>query len=230
MIKKMMGIIVVCLSLIGCSNHINKVPSDVVQMPYKEWRLGGRYPNYFTADIISSYMITQTDRFNGLRIAIGPNKGESPDRWYFYSSWPDSLYVNADLPKTLYVCWVSFVDQTFYRTKIDVPLTIRQQMVIPYQYREPVTNKEVVRYNNIIILGFAPRGNVTAWIVGAVGTQWIKFAEVSSTNLGKNSENCPNPYNDGQIPEISTEAKEWLKQHGMPAHWQEKPVLNEIMN
>jgi len=222
MLKRLVSIIAIGLLLISCSHNANQTNNDTVKMPYKEWRIGGRYPSYFTADIISIYMITQSNQFRGLRISAGPNNGDNPGQWDIYPNWPDALYVNADLPRRLNICWVSFVDQTFYRTEVEVPLAIRQQMVIPYKYKEPGTGNDALEYNDTIILGFAPGGNVTAWLAGAVREQWIEFAKVRSTNLGQNSPSCPNPYPDGKITEITPEAKAWLKKHGMPAYWQEK--------
>ncbi len=191
-------------------------------MPYKTWRIGGRYPSYFPAKVFNVLMVSQTNQYHRLRIAIRANEGDDPSRWHIYNGNPDALPVNTDLPKKLRVCWVSFVDQTFYLTEIDVPVSAREQMVIASTYIQDSTGEEITRYNNAIILGFAPGGNVRAWLAGIIGQPWLEFANVSSTHLGNNPAECKNPYNDGKIPEISAEAKAWLKQHGMPPYWQEK--------
>lgn len=225
--------------LTGCDNermyeHI-AFPPELPQKPYESWRIGGRYPNRFQAKVFGVTVKTQSNQIRGASIAIGSDHNwherEVLTQWRIPRGWPDAMYAAGDLPEEIYVCWVSFVDQTFYKTKITIPLEIRKQMVIPFiiKYQVPDTNevKEYTRYLDTIIIGFAPGGNVVAWLNGVSRKDGIEFAVGETERLGKNSSECPNPYQYGKIPEIEDDVKEWLKKHGMPKHWQEKPSVYE---
>ena len=103
-----------------------------------------------------------------------------------------------------------------------MPLWARQEMVKPHQYYSYASDKNDIGYNRTIIIGFAPGGSVTRWITGVPQQEAIEFGKGRTERIPQGSDVCPNPYIDGKIPEITDEAKAWLKKHGMPKEWQEK--------
>ena len=210
----------------GCQSPIKSKPIDpnLPKMPYSKWYISGRYPHYFPATVTSTMIRTQSNKYKIIDIdTINNQNYKTPGQWqtgFGFSHLP----VYSDLPEEFFICWVSFADQTFYRTKLVMPLWARQEMVKAHHYYSEAFNKNEIGYNDTIIIGFAPGGSVTGWVTGnpQKDSEAIEFGKGVTERIPQGSDVCPNPYPDGKIPEISDEAKAWLKKHSMPKEWQEK--------
>ena len=193
-------------------------------MPYSKWYISGRHPHYFQATVTSTMIRTQSKKYKIIDIDTIDNQNyETPGQWQT-GFGISHLPVYSDLPEEFFICWASFADQTFYRTKLVMPLWARQEMVKAHHYYSEAFNKNKIGYNDTIIIGFAPGGSVTGWVTGnpQKDSEAIEFGKGVTERIPQGSDVCPNPYPDGKIPEISDEAKAWLKKHGMPKEWQEK--------
>ena len=219
-------IFILCLVplISGCQSPIKSKPIDpnLPKMPYSRWHISGRYPHLFEARVYDVMIKTQSKKYKIINIAAGDNYNyETPGQWQTRFGIT-SLPVYSDLPEEFFICWSSFADQTFYRTKLVMPLWARQEMVKPHQYYSYASDKNDIGYNDTIIIGFAPGGSVTGWVTGVPQQEAIEFGKGVTERIPQGSDVCPNPYIDGKIPEITDEAKAWLKKHGMPKEWQEK--------
>ena len=210
----------------GCQSPIKSKPIDpnLPKMPYSKWYISGRHPHYFPATVTSTMIRTQSNKYKIIDIdTINNQNYKTPGQWqtgFGFSHLP----VYSDLPEEFFICWASFADQTFYRTKLVMPLWARQEMVKAHHYYSEAFNKNEIGYNDTIIIGFAPGGSVTGWVTGnpQKDSEAIEFGKGVTERIPQGSDVCPNPYPDGKIPEITDEAKAWLKKHGMPKEWQEK--------
>ena len=226
MLKLLISTLCLTLLISGCQSPIKSKPIDpnLPKMPYSKWYISGRYPHYFYAKAFSTMIKTQSNKYKIIDIDTINNKNyKTPGQWqtgFGFSHLP----VYSDLPKEFFICWVSFADQTFYRTKLVMPLWARQEMVKAHHYYSEAFNKNEIGYNDTIIIGFAPGGSVTGWVTGnpQKASEAIEFGKGVTERIPQGSDICPNPYIDGKIPEITDEAKAWLKKHGMPKEWQEK--------
>ena len=226
MLKLIISTLCLTLLISGCQSPIKskQIDPNLPQKPYSEWYISGRYPHYFHAKAFSTMIKTQSNKYKIIDIAVGDNQNyETPGQWQTRFGI-SHLPVYSDLPEEFFICWSSFVDQTFYRTKLVMPLWARQEMVKPHQYYSYANDKNDIGYNRTIIIGFAPGGSVTGWVTGnpQKDSEAIEFGKGVTERIPQGSDVCPNPYPDGKIPEISDEAKAWLKKHGMPKEWQEK--------
>ena len=210
----------------GCQSPIKSKPIDpnLPQKPYSRWHISGRYPHYFYAKAFSTMIKTQSNKYKIIDIDTINNKNyKTPGQWqtgFGFSHLP----VYSDLPEEFFICWASFADQTFYRTKLVMPLWARQEMVKAHHYYSEAFNKNKIGYNDTIIIGFAPGGSVTGWVTGnpQKDSEAIEFGKGVTERIPQGSDVCPNEYPNGKITEITDEAKAWLKKHGMPKEWQEK--------
>ena len=224
MLKLLISILCLTLLISGCQSPIKSKPIDpnLPKMPYSKWYISGRHPHYFQATVTSTMIRTQSNKYKIIDIVASDNQNyKTPGQWqtgFGFSHLP----VYSDLPEEFFICWSSFADQTFYRTKLVMPLWARQEMVKAHHYYSEAFNKNEIGYNDTIIIGFAPGGSVTGWITGVPQQEAIEFGKGVTERIPQGSDVCPNPYIDGKIPEITDEAKAWLKKHGMPKEWQEK--------
>ena len=224
MLKLLISILCLTLLISGCQSPIKSKPIDpnLPKMPYSKWYISGRHPHYFQATVTSTMIRTQSNKYKIIDIVVRDNQNyKTPGQWqtgFGFSHLP----VYSDLPEEFFICWASFADQTFYRTKLVMPLWARQEMVKAHHYYSEAFNKNKIGYNDTIIIGFAPGGSVTGWITGVPQQEAIEFGKGVTERIPQGSDVCPNPYIDGKIPEITDEAKAWLKKHGMPKEWQEK--------
>ena len=224
MLKLLISILCLTLLISGCQSPIKSKPIDpnLPKMPYSKWYISGRHPHYFPATVTSTMIRTQSKKYKIIDIATGDNYNyKTPGQWQTRFGI-NHLPVYSDLPEEFFICWASFADQTFYRTKLVMPLWARQEMVKAHHYYSEAFNKNEIGYNDTIIIGFAPGGSVTGWITGVPQQEAIEFGKGVTERIPQGSDVCPNPYIDGKIPEITDEAKAWLKKHGMPKEWQEK--------
>ena len=224
MLKLIISTLCLMLLISGCQSPIKSKPIDpnLPKMPYSKWYISGRHPHYFPATVTSTMIRTQSNKYKIIDIDTIDNKNyKTPGQWqtgFGFSHLP----VYSDLPEEFFICWASFADQTFYRTKLVMPLWARQEMVKAHQYYSYASDKNDIGYNDTIIIGFAPGGSVTGWVTGVPQQDAIEFGKGVTERIPQGSDVCPNPYPDGKIPEITDEAKAWLKKHGMPKEWQEK--------
>ena len=224
MLKLLISTLFLTLLISGCQSPIKFKPIDpnLPKKPYSEWYISGRYPHLFEARVYDVMIKTQSNKYKIIDIVARDNQNyKTPGQWqtgFGFSHLP----VYSDLPEEFFICWVSFADQTFYRTKLVMPLWARQEMVKPHQYYSYASDKNDIGYNRTIIIGFAPGGSVTGWITGVPQQEAIEFGKGGTERIPQGSDVCPNPYPDGKIPEITDEAKAWLKKHGIPKEWQEK--------
>ena len=224
MLKLIISTLCLTLLISGCLSPIKSKPIDpnLPQKPYSRWYISGRYPHLFEARVYDVLIKTQSNKYKIIDIVANDNQNlKTPGQWQTRFGITH-LPVYSDLPEEFFICWSSFVDQTFYRTKLVMPLWARQEMVKPHQYYSYANDKNDIGYNRTIIIGFAPGGSVTGWITGVPQQEAIEFGKGVTERIPQGSDVCPNPYPDGKIPEISDEAKAWLKKHGMPKEWQEK--------
>ena len=224
MLKLLISTLCLTLLISGCQSPIKSKPIDpnLPQKPYSRWYISGRYPHLFEARVYDVLIKTQSNKYKIIDIVANDNQNlKTPGQWQTRFGITH-LPVYSDLPEEFFICWSSFVDQTFYRTKLVMPLWARQEMVKPHQYYSYANDKNDIGYNRTIIIGFAPGGSVTGWITGVPQQEAIEFGKGVTERIPQGSDVCPNPYPDGKIPEISDEAKAWLKKHGMPKEWQEK--------
>lgn len=224
MLKLIISTLCLTLLISGCLSPIKskQIDPNLPQKPYSRWYISGRYPHYFHAKAFSTMIKNQSNKYKIIDIAVGDNQNyETPSQWQTRFGI-SHLPVYSDLPEEFFICWSSFADQTFYRTKLVMPLWARQEMVKPHQYYSYANDKNDIGYNRTIIIGFAPGGSVTGWITGVPQQEAIEFGKGVTERIPQGSDVCPNPYPDGKIPEISDEAKAWLKKHSMPKEWQEK--------
>ena len=212
------------LLISGCQSPFKskKIDPNLPKMPYSKWYISGRHPHYFPAMVTSTMIRTQSNKYKIIDIDTIDNQNyETPGQWqtgFGFSHLP----VYSDLPEEFFICWASFADQTFYRTKLVMPLWARQEMVKPHQYYSYASDKNDIGYNDTIIIGFAPGGSVTGWVTGVPQQDVIEFGKGVTERIPQGSDVCPNEYPNGKITEITDEAKAWLKKHGMPKEWQEK--------
>ena len=226
MLKLLISILCLTLLISGCQSPIKSRPIDpnLPKMPYSKWYISGRYPHLFEARVYDVMIKTQSIKYKIIDIVARDNQNyKTPGQWqtgFGFSHLP----VYSDLPEEFFICWSSFADQTFYRTKLVMPLWARQEMVKAHHYYSEAFNKNEIGYNDTIIIGFAPGGSVTGWVTGnpQKDSEAIEFGKGVTERIPQGSDVCPNPYPDGKIPEITDEAKAWLKKHGMPKEWQEK--------
>ncbi|AJA44847.1 hypothetical protein C7375_1361 [Frischella perrara] len=226
MLKLLISTLCLMLLISGCQSPIKSKPIDpnLPKMPYSKWYISGRHPHYFPATVTSTMIRTQSNKYKIIDIVARDNQNyKTPGQWqtgFGFSHLP----VYSDLPEEFFICWSSFADQTFYRTKLVMPLWARQEMVKAHHYYSEAFNKNKIGYNDTIIIGFAPGGSVTGWVTGnpQKDSEAIEFGKGVTERIPQGSDVCPNPYPDGKIPEITDEAKAWLKKHGMPKEWQEK--------
>ena len=226
MLKLLISILCLTLLISGCQSPIKSRPIDpnLPKMPYSKWYISGRYPHLFEARVYDVMIKTQSNKYKIIDIVARDNQNyKTPGQWqtgFGFSHLP----VYSDLPEEFFICWSSFADQTFYRTKLVMPLWARQEMVKAHHYYSEAFNKNEIGYNDTIIIGFAPGGSVTGWVTGnpQKDSEAIEFGKGVTERIPQGSDVCPNPYPDGKIPEITDEAKAWLKKHGMPKEWQEK--------
>ena len=226
MLKLLISILCLTLLISGCQSPIKSRPIDpnLPKMPYSKWYISGRYPHLFEARVYDVMIKTQSIKYKIIDIVARDNQNyKTPGQWqtgFGFSHLP----VYSDLPEEFFICWSSFADQTFYRTKLVMPLWARQEMVKAHHYYSEAFNKNKIGYNDTIIIGFAPGGSVTGWVTGnpQKDSEAIEFGKGVTERIPQGSDVCPNPYPDGKIPEITDEAKAWLKKHGMPKEWQEK--------
>ncbi|WP_276895971.1 DUF2931 family protein [Frischella perrara] len=224
MLKLLISTLCLMLLISGCQSPIKSKPIDpnLPKMPYSKWYISGRHPHYFPATVTSTMIRTQSNKYKIIDIVARDNQNyKTPGQWqtgFGFSHLP----VYSDLPEEFFICWSSFADQTFYRTKLVMPLWARQEMVKAHQYYSYASDKNDIGYNDTIIIGFAPGGSVTGWVTGVPQQEAIEFGKGVTERIPQGSDVCPNPYIDGKIPEITDEAKAWLKKHGMPKEWQEK--------
>ena len=224
MLKLIISTLCLTLLISGCLSPIKSKPIDpnLPQKPYSRWYISGRYPHLFEARVYDVLIKTQSNKYKIIDIVANDNQNlKTPGQWQTRFGITH-LPVYSDLPEEFFICWSSFADQTFYRTKLVMPLWARQEMVKPHQYYSYANDKNDIGYNRTIIIGFAPGGSVTGWITGVPQQEAIEFGKGVTERIPQGSDVCPNPYPDGKIPEISDEAKAWLKKHGMPKEWQEK--------
>ncbi|MCX8665070.1 DUF2931 family protein [Gilliamella sp. B2887] len=225
MLKHIITVVSLVMLITGChtSRNTNRVDPNLPKKPYDEWRIGGRYPLYFQSTVFSTMVKTQSNKYKIINIAAGGNYSRDPGKWNTRFGIND-LPVYSDLPEEFYICWSSFADQTFYRTKLVVPLWARQEMVTPHHYYSEAYDQNEIGYNDTVIIGFAPGGSVTGWLIGVAhpDAPSIEFGKGITERIPQGSDVCPNPYPNGKITEITPEAKAWLKKHGMPKAWQEK--------
>ena len=224
MLKLIISTLCLTLLISGCLSPIKSKPIDpnLPQKPYSRWYISGRYPHLFEARVYDVLIKTQSNKYKIIDIVANDNQNlKTPGQWQTRFGITH-LPVYSDLPEEFFICWSSFADQTFYRTKLVMPLWARQEMVKPHQYYSYANDKNDIGYNRTIIIGFAPGGSVTGWITGVPQQEAIEFGKGVTERIPQGSDVCPNPYPNGKIPEISDEAKAWLKKHGMPKEWQEK--------
>lgn len=224
MLKLLISTLCLTLLISGCQSPTKSKPIDpnLPKIPYSKWYISGRHPHYFQATVTSTMIRTQSKKYKIIDIATGDNYNyETPDQWQTRFGI-NHLPVYSDLPEEFFICWASFADQTFYRTKLVMPLWARQEMVKPHQYYSYASDKNDIGYNDTIIIGFAPGGSVTGWVTGVPQQDAIEFGKGVTERIPQGSDVCPNEYPNGKITEITDEAKAWLKKHGMPKEWQEK--------
>ena len=224
MLKLLISTLCLTLLISGCQSPIKSKPIDpnLPKKPYSKWYISGRHPHYFPAMVTSTMIRTQSNKYKIIDIDTIDNQNyETPGQWqtgFGFSHLP----VYSDLPEEFFICWASFADQTFYRTKLVMPLWARQEMVKAHQYYSYASDKNDIGYNDTIIIGFAPGGSVTGWITGVPQQEAIEFGKGVTERIPQGSDVCLNEYPNGKITEITDEAKAWLKKHGMPKEWQEK--------
>ena len=224
MLKLIISTLCLTLLISGCLSPIKskQIDPNLPQKPYSRWYISGRYPHLFEARVYDVLIKTQSNKYKIIDIVANDNQNlKTPDQWQTRFGITH-LPVYSDLPEEFFICWSSFADQTFYRTKLVMPLWARQEMVKPHQYYSYASDKNDIGYNRTIIIGFAPGGSVTGWITGVPQQEAIEFGKGVTERIPQGSDVCPNPYPNGKIPEISDEAKAWLKKHSMPKEWQEK--------
>ena len=224
MLKLIISTLCLTLLISGCLSPIKskQIDPNLPQKPYSRWYISGRYPHLFEARVYDVLIKTQSNKYKIIDIVANDNQNlKTPGQWQTRFGITH-LPVYSDLPEEFFICWSSFADQTFYRTKLVMPLWARQEMVKPHQYYSYANDKNDIGYNRTIIIGFAPGGSVTGWITGVPQQEAIEFGKGVTERIPQGSDVCPNPYPDGKIPEISDEAKAWLKKHSMPKEWQEK--------
>ena len=226
MLKLLISTLCLMLLISGCQSPIKSRPIDpnLPKMPYSKWYISGRYPHLFEARVYDVMIKTQSIKYKIIDIVARDNQNyKTPGQWqtgFGFSHLP----VYSDLPEEFFICWSSFADQTFYRTKLVMPLWARQEMVKAHHYYSEAFNKNEIGYNDTIIIGFAPGGSVTGWVTGnpQKDSEAIEFGKGVMERIPQGSDVCLNEYPNGKITEITDEAKAWLKKHGMPKEWQEK--------
>ena len=226
MLKLLISTLFLTLLISGCQSPIKFKPIDpnLPKKPYSEWYISGRYPHLFEARVYDVMIKTQSNKYKIIDIVARDNQNyKTPGQWqtgFGFSHLP----VYSDLPEEFFICWASFADQTFYRTKLVMPLWARQEMVKAHHYYSEAFNKNKIGYNDTIIIGFAPGGSVTGWVTGnpQKDSEAIEFGKGVTERIPQGSDVCLNEYPNGKITEITDEAKAWLKKHGMPKEWQEK--------
>lgn len=181
----------------------------------------GRYPEPFTAKINQMMALTESDELKMLSVLTEPYDIDKYGKWGEAYMGEDGFEQPYSLPKALSFCWISYIDQTIYKTRLDIPEWARKEMLKPYEYYLEKQGWHITRYYRYILVGIAPGGNVTGWLSGGIRNPLIKFGTGVTQRIPQGSDICPNPFEDGEIP-INKKAKDWVKKYGLPDEWQEK--------
>jgi hypothetical protein len=132
--------------------------------------------------------------------------------------WPRDLgssirgVTGADLPKRIFVRWLSVVEQKTYRAWVDIPEEARQLMHTSTHRRCPQEPEREARYMASMHLGLAPGGIVQVWVRNECSEQ-VKVARAQAEieplgpHLGKSG---------GNYYPHSEFSKRYIEKYGIP--------------
>ncbi|MBM7123745.1 DUF2931 family protein, partial [Dyella flava] len=181
-------------------------------LPYDSWYLGFRAPanmeaSLETADIEDTQGRIFTGMMQGsVTFALGGDPVGWGDR---ISSGKGRDIYGAGLPQRIYVRWQSLVEPQTYRAIIDIPVTVRQQML---SKAPSVLASNRYGYQRYLTIGLAPGGWIKVWIMGTTSAP----VEVLCTHAQVEPKGPYQGRYNGEYVRLNPEIKDYLKTHAIP--------------
>jgi hypothetical protein len=170
------------LLLCGCSNN-----SYGTKLPYDAWRIGFIARNYMevwieTADAVDINNRVFRNAMSGTAsVQTPPNLKGNPKGWPKRPGDGAGKYVyGAELPRLIYVRWQSLAEPKTYEAYIEIPETIRQQMLGGGRTFCTASDVWITDHRKLLVVGLAPGGIAKTWIMG-VCLDAIEVSRVQGT-------------------------------------------------
>ncbi|QAU24191.1 DUF2931 family protein [Dyella sp. M7H15-1] len=207
MFKYLLSSLVLLLSGCALAQHASRNG-----LPYESWYLGFRAPARMevwleTADIED----TQGRFYFGMMQGIVSlaYRGD-PEGWGTrISSGSGRDIYNAGLPKRIYVRWQSLVEPQTYSAIIDIPETVRQQML---SKAPSILVADRYDYQRFLSIGLAPGGWIKVWVMGTTSEP----VEVLCTRAHIEPKGSYQGEYNGEYVKLDPQVREYLKTHSIP--------------
>ncbi|NBA98372.1 DUF2931 family protein [Pseudomonas sp. R5(2019)] len=211
MSKRLAAIPILAALITGCANK---------PLPYDAWWLGFGAPNYMevwieTADVVDVQGHLFTRAMSGTSaIQTPPDNQGDPRGWTKRPGSGKGKFVyGADLPKTIYVRWQSIAEPQVYRVLIDIPESVRTEMV--KGERAYCMAREIWKtdYRKGVVIHLAPGGIAKVWVSGpCLEAIEVGRFEGEVVTAGPRAEYGNNHY----MIDLDPESKAYIKKFGIP--------------
>lgn len=193
--------------LAGCASAPAKS-----KLPYDAWRLGFLAPHYmsvWTEDaIVEDVRGRVFTRYDSGTVAIAYSG--DPNGWPVTQSMGAGRNViGADLPQRIYVRWQSLVEPQTYRVTLEIPESVRRQML---SRAESLAVPGKFDYQNAVVIGLAPGGWVKVWVKSPGGDR----VEVLCQQAEVEPKGPDQGRHDGRYVTLPARAKEYIDRHPIP--------------
>ena len=206
--------------LAGCANQAAHDPlRPPPELPYRTWEIGLLAPNYMEVWVESVDVLDQRG-MGYYRVHGGVSSIQNPpDNRGDPKGWParpgagkTRPMTGIDLPEIVFVRWQSLAEPQTYRVRIDIPETIRQEMITSYPAFCHFDKQHIQDYRAVVTIGLAPGGIARAWLSGDC---------LEPLEIGRfvGSIHPKGPYDGtsgGQHRPLSSAAKAYVDTHDIP--------------
>lgn len=205
-----------CLTIVSCKqsdkkNIENSKTEFMIEKKF-EWKPTECAPLHYASEIYHGDFITEDDNY----ITI-PYGGRIDQGW---GSSGSSWAVGEDLksvPSRLKIIWLSYTENQFYFLDTELP---KQKMTELFEKGFINRQGKQVTYNDIVV-GLAPGGAVSVWLLGAsrtteVGHYQAEKTEVEMKDFNPDGNQNQDSYIKNKIESFSDDTKNVLAEQGIP--------------
>jgi len=232
LIKGVLTISLLSAIVSGCTTSEQKKNNDTKF----EWDATESAPEHYPMEIINGNFIYKGEAELGLYI---PSGGTLVDGW----GNPVSAHLTGEkykpLPERLKITFFSYAEKQFYQGEFKLPY----DKILALFQKGVAENNDMPNYNSIMV-GIAPGGAVSVWVVGKGGYIEVFFGQAEKIELDpseafdlpfENKEDEDEYMHEGLVEVLATEELNHLKKNGIPfglwaryrLHYEWVPVLSE---
>ena len=223
-----------CLIIVSCKQTVNQNNENLIDKPMNEikfeWKPTECVPDFYPAEIYYGDFITEDDSY--ITIPYG-----GPIDSGVWGSSGSSWAVGEDLksvPSRLKIIWLSYTENQFYFLDTELP---KQKMTELFEEGFINSRGQQETYDDIVV-GLAPGGAVSVWLLGASRTTEIghyqgEKTDVEMQDFNPDGNQNRDSYIKNKTESFSDETKKVIAEQGIPiGKWTDfterflwKPVL-----